>query len=98
MLIVLLAGRPYGRNIKRADKGKVIGIDQDDYAIERAVEKLSTYRNFIPVRSNFSRIDQILDELNIEKINGIIFDLGVSSFQLDIPERDFPIIMICPLI
>ena len=75
--------------LKRADKGKVIGIDQDDYAIERAVEKLSTYRNFIPVRSNFSRIDQILDELNIEKINGIIFDLGVSSFQLDIPERGF---------
>jgi len=75
--------------LKRAGKGKVIGIDQDDYAIERALEKLSTYHNFIPVRNNFSKLDQILDELNIEKINGIIFDLGVSSFQLDIPERGF---------
>lgn len=75
--------------LKRAVKGKVIGIDQDDYAIERAIEKLGTYDNFIPVRNNFSELDQILDELNIEKINGIIFDLGVSSFQLDIPERGF---------
>jgi len=75
--------------LKRAAKGKVIGIDQDDYAIERAEEKLSNFKNFIPVKDNFSNIDEILDNLNIEKIDGIIFDLGVSSFQLDIPERGF---------
>ena len=74
---------------KRATKGKVIGIDRDDYAIERAEEKLCNYKNFIPVRNNFGKIDEILDNLNIEKIDGIIFDLGVSSFQLDIPERGF---------
>ena len=75
--------------LKRASNGKVIGIDQDDYAIEKAKNKLKNYNNFIPVKNNFSNIDEILDELNIEKIDGIIFDLGVSSFQLDIPERGF---------
>jgi 16S rRNA (cytosine1402-N4)-methyltransferase len=75
--------------LKRATAGKVIGIDQDDYAIERAKEKLKEYSNFIPVKNNFSNIKEILEDLNIEKIDGIIFDLGVSSFQLDIPERGF---------
>lgn len=75
--------------LKRATQGKVIGIDQDDYAIERAKEKLKDYNNFIPVKNNFSNIKEILNELNIDKIDGIIFDLGVSSFQLDIPERGF---------
>ncbi len=75
--------------LKRATKGKVIGIDQDDYAIERAKEKLSNFKNFVPVKNNFSNIDEILEDLNIEKVDGILFDLGVSSFQLDIPERGF---------
>ena len=75
--------------LKRAAKGKVIGIDQDDYAIERAEEKLSAYKNFTAVRNNFSNLDEILDQADIQKIDGIIFDLGVSSFQLDIPERGF---------
>ena len=75
--------------LKKATKGKVIGIDQDDYAIERASEKLSGYKNFMPVKNNFSNIEEILNELSIDKIDGIIFDLGVSSFQLDIPERGF---------
>lgn len=75
--------------LKRATKGKVIGIDQDVYAINRAENKLSEFKNFIAYKSNFSNISEILDDLNIEKIDGIIFDLGVSSFQLDIPERGF---------
>ena len=75
--------------LKRATKGKVIGIDQDDYAIERAIERLSNFENFIPVKNNFSNIDRVLEDLNIEKVDGILFDLGVSSFQLDIPERGF---------
>lgn len=75
--------------LKRATNGKVIGIDQDDYAIERAKDKLKEFNNFIPVKNNFSNIKEVLSELDIEKVDGIIFDLGVSSFQLDIPERGF---------
>lgn len=75
--------------LKRATSGRVIGIDQDDYAIERATEKLKNYKNFTAVKSNFQNIEEVLEELNIEKIDGILFDLGVSSFQLDIPERGF---------
>ncbi|WP_312832110.1 16S rRNA (cytosine(1402)-N(4))-methyltransferase RsmH [Sedimentibacter saalensis] len=75
--------------LKRAADGKVIGIDQDDYAIERAKDKLKEFKNFIPVKNNFSNIKEVLEDLNIEKVDGIIFDLGVSSFQLDIPERGF---------
>lgn len=75
--------------LKRVTTGKVIGIDQDDYAIERASEKLKEFKNFIAVKNNFHNINEVLNELNIERIDGIMFDLGVSSFQLDIPERGF---------
>jgi 16S rRNA (cytosine1402-N4)-methyltransferase len=75
--------------LKKVTLGKVIGIDQDDYAINRASEKLKEFSNFIPVKSNFYNIKNVLENLNIEKIDGILFDLGVSSFQLDIPERGF---------
>ena len=75
--------------LKRVTEGTVIGIDQDDYAIGRATEKLKDYKNFKAVRNNFSNIAEVLDNLDIDKIDGILFDLGVSSFQLDIPERGF---------
>lgn len=75
--------------LKRVTTGKVIGIDQDDYAISKASEKLKEFDNFIPVKNNFYNIDEILKELSIEHVDGILFDLGVSSFQLDIPERGF---------
>lgn len=75
--------------LKRVTIGRVIGIDQDEYAIKRATEKLKDYKNFTAVNNNFSNIGEVLDELHIDKIDGILFDLGVSSFQLDIPERGF---------
>ncbi|HHZ02325.1 MAG TPA: 16S rRNA (cytosine(1402)-N(4))-methyltransferase RsmH [Tissierellia bacterium] len=75
--------------LKKATKGQVIGIDQDEYAIERASKRLNNYGNFIAVKNNFRNIEEVLNHLNIDKIDGIIFDLGVSSFQLDIPERGF---------
>jgi 16S rRNA (cytosine1402-N4)-methyltransferase len=75
--------------LKRVTNGKVIGIDQDDYAIGKASEKLKDFKNFIPVKNNFHNIDEVLNELKIDKVDGILFDLGVSSFQLEIPERGF---------
>ncbi len=75
--------------LNKAVEGKVIGIDQDEYAIKRAEKKLVEFNNFIPIHDNFKNIPLILDKLKIEKVDGILLDLGVSSFQLDIPERGF---------
>lgn len=75
--------------LRRASRGRVIGIDQDEYAIERASERLREFNNFTAVKNNFSNISQVLDSLNIDYIDGILFDLGVSSFHFDIPERGF---------
>lgn len=83
--------------LKQVKEGRVIGIDRDDYAIERATEKLKEYKNFIVVKNNFSNIEEVLNDLNIEKIDGILFDLGVSSFQLDMPERGFSYNVDAPL-
>ena len=68
-----------GEILKHVTKGRVIGIDQDDYAIERATEKLKDYKNFTAVKNNFSNIAEVLDELNIEKIDGIFGSFVVSA-------------------
>ncbi|MBE7027519.1 MAG: 16S rRNA (cytosine(1402)-N(4))-methyltransferase RsmH [Ruminococcaceae bacterium] len=75
--------------IKRLSSGRLIGIDQDCNAINAAKEKLSAYRNVTFVNTNFKYIKQILSDLNITQINGALLDLGVSSHQLDTPERGF---------
>lgn len=70
--------------------GRLIAIDQDDYALASAKERLAPYMEHVTlVKSNFRRIAHILDELYIEQIDGILFDLGVSSPQLDEAERGF---------
>lgn len=76
---------------KRLSKeGKFIGIDQDKDAIAAAGERLAEYGDLVTiVRSNYSSMKQVLKELGIEKVDGIVLDLGVSSFQLDTPERGF---------
>ena len=72
------------------ENGKLIGIDQDTDALKAATEKLKIFEGkFIPVHRNFSDIENVLDELGIAKIDGLILDLGVSSFQLDEAERGF---------
>lgn len=70
--------------------GTLIGIDQDETAIAVATERLDRFPSkHIIVRSNYENIASILDDLGIDKVNGIMLDLGVSSYQLDTPERGF---------
>lgn len=72
------------------DKGKLIGIDQDQDALNAASKRLSIFgERFVPAHSNFENLLDVLKELNIEKIDGICMDLGVSSYQLDEAERGF---------
>jgi len=80
------------------DQATLIGLDQDSEAITAAVNTLKgTACRFIPVQRNFQDIGHVLDTLCIEKIDGIMFDLGVSSYQLDTPERGFSYMQDGPL-
>ena len=70
-------------------KGKLIGIDRDEEALTAAQEKLKDFSNVIYVHDNHDNIKEILENLEIEKVNGILLDLGVSSYQLDERNRGF---------
>lgn len=73
---------------KLSDKGRLIALDRDPNAIEVATERLTKY-NATVVKSNYSEIKEVLSELNIDKVDGVLMDLGVSSYQLDTAERGF---------
>ncbi len=77
--------------VKRlTEGGRLIAIDRDDAAIAAATERLSGYLDRVTfVRNNFSSAAEVCLELGIEKIDGILLDLGVSSYQLDTAERGF---------
>ncbi|GLC32386.1 16S rRNA (cytosine(1402)-N(4))-methyltransferase RsmH [Clostridium omnivorum] len=84
--------------VKRlSPKGKLIGIDQDKNALEASKKRLAEYDNVIYVHNNFYNIKEVLDELNIEGVDGILMDLGVSSHQLDEGERGFSYMKDAPL-
>ena len=75
---------------KRLDNGKLISIDKDEDALNFAKTRLSEYLDkIIFVKGNFADIDKILDNAGVENVDGILADLGVSSFQLDTGERGF---------
>ena len=74
---------------KLDNTGKLIGIDRDKEALAVASERLSDYSNFIAVHDNHVNILNILNELNISGVDGILLDLGVSSYQLDEASRGF---------
>ncbi len=70
--------------------GRLIGIDQDRDAIAAASERLAAYGDMVTiVHDNYEHIPQILQQLGISSVNGILLDIGVSSYQLDNPERGF---------
>ena len=70
--------------------GRLICIDQDSAAIEAASKKLAPFSDKVTiVRNNFSNIREVCESLGIEKIDGMLMDLGVSSYQLDTAERGF---------
>ena len=76
--------------VKRLTTGRLIGIDRDETAIAAAQERLADYADRVTlVHSNFDRVGEILDELGIDGADGMLFDLGVSSPQLDDAERGF---------
>ncbi|MBO4766548.1 MAG: 16S rRNA (cytosine(1402)-N(4))-methyltransferase RsmH [Lachnospiraceae bacterium] len=82
----------------RLTSGRLIGIDQDGDAIRAAGERLAPFRDRVSiVRSNYENYRKILDDLQIGQVNGILLDLGVSSYQLDTAERGFSYMEDAPL-
>ena len=78
-----------GEILKRLKKGKLFAFDQDEYAINYCKEKFIDNGNIEIIKSNFSNMLEELNKRGITKVDGILFDLGVSSVQLDMEERGF---------
>ena len=83
---------------KRLTSGRLIGFDQDGDAIAAATERLKPFRDRVTIiRNNYENMTAELDGLGINKVNGILLDLGVSSYQLDTAERGFSYMADAPL-
>ncbi len=83
---------------KRLNDGLLVAIDRDETAVAVATQRLSRYGNRAKVvRSNFYEVANVCESLGIEAIDGLLLDLGVSSYQLDTPERGFSYMNDAPL-
>ena len=83
-------GHAYQVASRLSEKGRLIGIDQDADAIAAAGERLKEFGDKITIiRSNYANMKEELHRIGVEKVDGIVLDLGVSSFQLDTTERGF---------
>lgn len=83
-------GHSYEIAGRLSEGGRLIGIDQDEDAIKAASKRLELYMDRVTiVRNNYCNMDKVLDELGIDKVDGIMLDLGVSSYQLDAADRGF---------
>ena len=92
------AGHGYEVCKRLGPNGRYIGIDRDEAAIAAGKQRLSEFEDKVSiVRGNYSSAPAILKELNIEKVDGIMLDLGVSSHQLDVAERGFSYMADAPL-
>ena len=84
------AGHAFHVCERLSEKGQFIGIDQDEAAIRTSTERLQPFGERVHlVRSNYVNVKQVVKELQIDKVDGILLDLGVSSYQLDTKERGF---------
>lgn len=75
--------------VKRLNKGTLIAIDKDNDALTFSREKLKNFNNVIFIKSDFKNYKNILENLGTKKVDGILLDLGVSSYQIDTPSRGF---------
>jgi 16S rRNA (cytosine1402-N4)-methyltransferase len=76
--------------VRTAPAGRVIGLDRDADAIRAAEQRLAAYGSRVQlVQASFRDLRRVLDELGVERVDGVLLDLGVSSHQLDTPERGF---------
>ncbi len=83
-------GHSYEICRRLSGKGRLIGIDQDEDAIAAATKRLEEFKDRVTiVRSNYCNMRRVLTDLGIEKVDGIVLDLGVSSYQLDTVDRGF---------
>jgi len=83
------AGHSFYITKELSEKGQLIGIDRDKEALVAAKQKLSNFKNVQYINDNHDNIKNILQSLGIDKVDGILLDLGVSSYQLDEGERGF---------
>lgn len=77
------------RIVERLKSGKLIAIDKDDTALSVSKERLKDFENVVFVKSDFKNFKKIATDLNLDGVDGILLDLGVSSHQIDTPERGF---------
>lgn len=84
--------------VKRLESGRLIGIDRDEAALKAARAKLEEFADKVTLaHSDFRQLSQVLDMLCIDQVDGMLFDFGVSSPQLDEPERGFSYMSVGPL-
>ena len=96
--LILDASAPTGKPSNEAIGGKVIGMDWDEDAILAVKQRLKDYSGRLTlVRENFANIKKVMEDLNIKKVDGILLDLGVSSYHLEKPERGFSFRFDAPL-
>ena len=93
-----LGGGGHAQSIlDRLTAGRLIGVDHDEEAIAASSKRLAKHKNFMAIKNNFHNLPEILDELGIRKIDGVLLDLGVSSHQIGTAKRGFSYLLEGPL-